>query len=37
MYRYTSFIDAELTATDGTTSETDVDSHNVLIGARYGF
>lgn len=37
MYRYTSFVDAELTATDGTSSDVDLDSHNVLIGARYGF
>jgi opacity protein-like surface antigen len=37
MYRYTSFVDVELEAVDGTTSETDVDSHNVLVGARYGF
>ena len=37
LYRYTNFTDVELTSLDGTTSETDVDSHNVLIGARYGF
>lgn len=37
MYRYTSFVDVELTARDGATSETDLDSHNVLVGARYGF
>lgn len=37
MYRYTSFVDVELESVDGTTSETDVDSHNVLVGARYGF
>jgi opacity protein-like surface antigen len=37
MYRYTSFVDVELEAVDGSTSETDVDSHNVLVGARYGF
>jgi len=37
MYRYTSFVDVELTSVDGVTSETDVDSHNVLVGARYGF
>jgi opacity protein-like surface antigen len=37
MYRYTSFVDVELTARDNATSETDVDSHNVVVGARYGF
>lgn len=37
MYRYTSFVDVELTSADGTRAETDVDTHNVLIGARYGF
>ena len=37
LYRYTSFVDVEVTAVDGTTSEDNLDSHNVLIGARYGF
>ncbi len=37
VYRYTSFVDVELTAVDGTSSDTNVDSHNVLVGARYGF
>jgi len=37
LYRYTSFVDVELTAVDGTSSDTNVDSHNVLVGARYGF
>ena len=37
MYRYTSFVDVELTSRDNVTSETDVDSHNVVVGARYGF
>ncbi len=37
MYRYTSFVDVELTSRDGVTSETDLDSHNVVVGARYGF
>lgn len=37
MYRYTSFVDVELTSRDGATSETDLDSHNVVVGARYGF
>lgn len=37
LYRYTSFVDVELTARDGAKSETDVDTHNVVVGARYGF
>lgn len=37
MYRYTSFVDVELTSVDGVKSETDVDTHNVVVGARYGF
>ncbi len=37
MYRYTQFVDVELTSEDGVTSETDVDSHNIVVGARYGF
>jgi len=37
MYRYTSFVDVELKARDGAKSETNLDSHNVVVGARYGF
>ena len=37
LYRYTSFVDVEVTAVDGTTTEDNLDSHSVLIGARYGF
>ena len=37
LYRYTSFVDVDVTAFDGTTSDTNIDSHNVLVGARYGF
>lgn len=37
MYRYTQFVDVELKAEDGTRSDDDVSSHNVLVGARYGF
>jgi len=37
LYRYTSFVNVDVTASDGTSSDTNVDSHNVLIGARYGF
>ena len=37
MYRYQSFVGAELTTTSGNTEEVDLDSHNVLIGARVGF
>lgn len=37
MYRYTSFAEVDLRALDGAQTDVDVDSHNVLIGARYGF
>jgi len=37
LYRYTNFIDVGLTAEDGNSSEADIESHNVLVGARYGF
>lgn len=37
MYRYQSFVGAELTTTSGNTEEVDLDSHNVLVGARIGF
>ena len=37
LYRYTSFVDVEVTAVDGTTTEDNLDSHSVLVGARYGF
>lgn len=36
-YRYQSFVGAELTATDGTDSDIDLDSHNLLVGLRYKF
>ena len=37
MYRYTSFVDVDLTADDGSKSSTDVDTQNVVVGARFGF
>ncbi len=36
-YRYSSVVDVELTALDGTTSETDVDDHQILFGLKQRF
>jgi len=37
LYRYQSFIDAGLRTENGNTEDVDVDSHNLLLGARVGF
>ncbi len=37
LYRYTNFIDVDVDVGVASTAEIDVDSHNVLVGARYGF
>ncbi len=37
LYRYQSFIDANLRTENGNSEDIDVDSHNLLLGARVGF
>lgn len=37
LYRYMSFLDVDSTSLDGVSTDNNVNSHNVLIGARYGF
>ena len=37
LYRYTSFVDVDVEVGVGQSDDIDVDSHNVLVGARYGF
>lgn len=37
LYRYQSFINAGLRTENGNTEDVDIDSHNLLVGARVGF
>ena len=37
LYRYQSFINADLRTENGNTEDVDIDSHNLLLGARVGF
>ncbi len=37
LYRYTNFVDVDVDVGVGSSAEIDVDSHNVVVGARYGF